>query len=185
VSDATVGAVTRLLLSKRLSIAANAPVASRMEAPPTDRDAALPVHPGAAAWLDGEEETFLEKYSDFFYIGAMVLSVLASGAAALASRMTPDPHSRIDDLLARLMVMLGEARRATAESDLDALEEETDSILIEALQATTRPSLDSHRATAFALALDQVRLAVSDRRRTIGIAPARATLHMPRLVAPE
>ena len=185
VSDSTAATVTRLLLSKRLSIGANAPSASRMEAPPTDRDAALPVHPGAAAWLDGEEETFLEKYSDLFYIGAMVLSVLASGAAALASRMSRDPHSRVDDFLARLMVMLGEARRASTDCELDALEEETDRILIEALQASTRPSLDSHRATAFALALDQVRLVISDRRRMIRLAGSQASPQAARLLTPD
>ena len=124
-------------------------MASRMEAPSTDRDAALPVHPGAAAWLDGEEETFLEKYSDFIYIGAMVLSVLASAAAALASRLTAADHSRIDDMMARLMAMLGEARRAASDEELDLLEEEADTILIEALQHPMRPSLDTQRATAF------------------------------------
>jgi TRAP transporter TAXI family solute receptor len=184
-SDSTAGAVTRLLLSKRLSIGANAPVASRMEAPSTDRDAALPVHPGAAAWLDGEEESFLEKYSDFIYIGAMVLSVLASAAAALASRLNASGHSRIDDMMARLMTMLGEARRAASDEDLDALEEEADAILIEALQHPMRPSLDSQRATAFTLALDQVRHAVSDRRRYLLSAALALPMTQTRLLTRE
>ena len=65
--------------------AAMTPLANRMEEPSTDKAAPFPAHPGAVAYLDGEEETFLDKYSDFIYIGAMLLSVLASAAAALAS----------------------------------------------------------------------------------------------------
>ena len=86
--DSLAGEITKLLFSNRPSIAHAAPLANQIEAPSTDRGAAIPVHPGAAAYLDDEEQTFFDKYSDGIYIGAMILSVLGSAAAAMASRMS-------------------------------------------------------------------------------------------------
>ena len=77
------------------AVAAASPLANRMEEPSTEKSAAFPVHPGAAAYLDGDEESFLDKYSDLIYIGAMLMSVLASAAAALACRMTAANHQHI------------------------------------------------------------------------------------------
>jgi hypothetical protein len=48
-----VGALTRLLLAARPAIPARIPIANRIEAPAADKGAALPVHPGALAFLDG------------------------------------------------------------------------------------------------------------------------------------
>ncbi len=93
--DAVAGDVTRLMLNAKSSLAARLPGANRIEAPPTDKDAALPVHHGAAAYIDGEEETFFDKYSDFLYLGAMLISVLGSGLAALASRMNSRQHAEM------------------------------------------------------------------------------------------
>ncbi len=46
--DSTAGEVTRRLFSERLSIAKLEKLANQIEAPATDKGAALPVHPGAA-----------------------------------------------------------------------------------------------------------------------------------------
>ena len=59
----------------------------RIEAPNTDKGAALPVHAGSAAYIDDDEQTFFDKYSDMIYIGAMLLGVLASGATAVMGRL--------------------------------------------------------------------------------------------------
>ena len=183
VSDGTVGEMVRILFATRPLIAASSPLANRMEAPSTDKGATLPVHPGAVAYLDGEEETFLEKYSDFIYIGAMVVSVLASAAAALASRLTAANHARSEELMELLLEHLGAAREAPTSTRLDELEREADTVLGQALEAGSLRHLDTHRVTALGLAIDQVRLAIRDRRRQIeGGAPAE-TRESPRILA--
>ena len=79
--DDTAAAVTRVFLTSRGAIAGLAPLANSIEAPSTDRGGAIPVHQGAVDYLDGNEKSFFEKYSDGFYIGAMLLSLLGSAAA--------------------------------------------------------------------------------------------------------
>src|SRR5712672_233455 len=82
-SDTAVGTFTRQLLAVRQTLAKEVPTASKIEKPDTDKDAALPAHQGAAAYIDGTERTFLEKYSDYFWAAILVLSGLGSAGAWL------------------------------------------------------------------------------------------------------
>ena len=73
-SDTTIAAFTRQLFAIRQAVMAEFPLAAKIETPDTDKDAAIPVHPGAAAFVDGEEKTFLDRYSDYIWWGLMGLS---------------------------------------------------------------------------------------------------------------
>jgi TRAP transporter TAXI family solute receptor len=52
-SDSTVAAFTRQLFAIRQSVMAEFPLAAKIETPDTDKDAVIPVHPGAAAISSG------------------------------------------------------------------------------------------------------------------------------------
>ena len=166
-SNSLAGEITRVLFSNRPAIAHFAPLANQIEAPATDRGAAIPVHPGAAAYLDDEEQTFFDKYSDAIYIGAMILSVLGTAAAALASRVSSNAPTEADSLLKRLLDVLRAARAAESQQALDVLEQETDDILIGGIAARNLRGLDGPAISALSLALDQARLAIKDRRRLL------------------
>jgi hypothetical protein len=169
--DSLVGDATRAILAARPAVAAIVPAANRIEAPSTDKGEALPTHPGAAAFLDGEEETFFEKYSDFFYIGAMLLSVVGSAVAALLSRLNTQNHMRVETLLARLMEIHRAVRAARDPAIVDGLEQEADDILAATLESHQVKALDGHNVSALSLALHQVRLAIEDQRRAVRAAP--------------
>ena len=164
--DSVVSDLTRFFFTKRAVLAEQAPLAERIEAPSTDKGAALAVHPGAAAYLDGEEETFFDKYSDFFYIGAMLLSIVGSGLAALASRMGSAQSSPLAGFSARLLQILKEARLAPDAAALDGYEAEIDQVLSAAL-GDGAASVEPNRLGVLALAVDQARLAVAERRRAL------------------
>ena len=55
----------------RQALIAENPAAARIEMPDTDKDAAIPVHPGAEAYVDGEEKTFMDRYSDLIWWGIL------------------------------------------------------------------------------------------------------------------
>src|SRR6185503_5777135 len=54
-SDTAVAALARQLFTNRQQLARELPTASQIEKPDTDKDAALPAHAGAAAYIDGNE----------------------------------------------------------------------------------------------------------------------------------
>ena len=72
-SDSAVGAFVRELFAVRPSLAREVPNAAKIQKPDTDKDAAMPAHPGAAAYIDGTERTFLDKYSDYLWGGVLLL----------------------------------------------------------------------------------------------------------------
>lgn len=169
--DSVAADLTRLLFAERLAIAQFAPLANQIEAPATTKGATLPVHPGAAAYLDDEEKGFFDQYSDFIYIGAMLLSVLGSGLAAVASRMSSVRHTEFDRLLERLLTILRAARAAPDLEHLAELERETDEILVSGIANRHVHKADAHGMTALTLALDQARQALRERRAELEAPP--------------
>lgn len=163
-SNAVAADLARAIFAERAAMTKLAPLASQIEAPSTDKDAALPVHAGAAAYYDNEEESFFDRYSDVVYLTAMLASVVGSALAALASRMTAVGHSELDALLERLLKVLRDARMAERPEDLDALERETDDILVAGMANRAITAVDAHGMAALSVALDQARHAVRDRR---------------------
>lgn len=166
-ANSVVGELVRQVLAQRAAVATKIPVANDIETPDTDKGEAFPTHPGAAAFIDDEEETFFDKYSDIIYIGAMVGSVFISLGATLISRITVRGYEQFDQLLGSALQILKDAREAPNLESLQSLELQIDDILTRTLAAGRMPKLDSHQLAGLTLAVEQARLALKDRRRTL------------------
>lgn len=169
--EATVAEFTRLLFTARPSLAGAASIANRIEIPDTEKGAAVPVHVGAAAYLDGEEKTFFERYGDWFYVAIMAFSLLGSGVAALLSRSSAKNQRTISVLIERLLNLMRSARIVQDQARLDDLEHDVDLIVIQALNHTSNIGVESHMLDAFNLALTQARHVISERRKVLSLYP--------------
>src|SRR5713101_7911384 len=163
-SEATVAAFTRQLFAIRQAVMAEFPLAAKIETPDTDKDAVIPVHPGAAAYVDGEEKTFLDRYSDFIWWGLMGLSAMGSAGAWFAGYLKKDERSNNSSLRERLLEMLGAARRSDSTDELDQMQAEADDILRDTLQRFEHGAIEEGALTAFNIALEQFHNAVADRK---------------------
>jgi len=163
-SEATAGEFTRLLLGARQSLTAEFPAVGKIEAPDTEKGAAVAVHPGAAAYLDGEQKSFFERYNDWIYYGLMLLSFVGSAAAWLMNYTRVDDRAKKLGLLDRLLEVMKEAREAPNVDRLDQLQVETDQILETTIHQVEDQNLDQTALQAFVLALDQTRRAIAERR---------------------
>jgi TRAP-type uncharacterized transport system substrate-binding protein len=158
------GEVTRQFLTHRAALTALTPLANYMEAPSTDKDAAVPAHQGTIDYIDGDENGFFDRYSDFFYLGAMLMSVVGSAAAALASRLRVSTQERSEQLIERLLELLSAARRAPSPVELDDYERELDEAMVSSLTDGRLRKMAPTELHMVALALDQARLAIQERR---------------------
>ena len=163
-SETTVAAFTRQLFAIRQAVMAEFPLAAKIETPDTDKDAVIPVHPGAAAYVDGEEKTFLDRYSDFIWWGLMGLSAMGSAGAWFAGYLKKDERSNNSSLRERLLEMLGAARRSDSTDELDQMQTEADDILRDTLQCFEHGAIEEGALTAFNIALEQFHNAVADRK---------------------
>ncbi|SFK66990.1 TAXI family TRAP transporter solute-binding subunit [Methylocapsa palsarum] len=182
-NNETVGALTELLLSSRPTLASRVPLANRIEAPASDKGAALPVHPGVLAYLNDEEQTIFEKYGDVFYIGAMALSLLGTALAAIATRFSRRQSADVEKILQRLLEIVKAARCVEHVDALDEIEKEADELLALALAGDAEKELSVYRLTATNLALNQVRHAIAEKRQSFSAAGTRVAVPFtPRVV---
>jgi TRAP-type uncharacterized transport system substrate-binding protein len=164
IPDHVISTFTRQLFAVRQTLVSEFPLAAKIETPDTDKDAVLPVHPGAAAYVDGEEKTFLDRYSDYIWFSLMALSGVGSLGAWFASYLRRDERNSHTALRDRLLDMLGLARRSESADELDAMQADADIILRDALTCYEHGAIDEGGLTAFGMALEQFHNAVADRR---------------------
>jgi TRAP transporter TAXI family solute receptor len=162
--ESTVAIFTRQLFAIRQAVMAEFPLAAKIETPDTDKDAVIPVHPGAAAYVDGEEKTFLDRYSDFIWWGLMGLSAMGSAGAWFAGYLKKDERSNNSSLRERLLDMLSAARSSDSTEELDQMQTEADDILRNTLHCFEHGAIEEGALTAFNIALEQFHNAVADRK---------------------
>ena len=125
----TVGALAKALMESRRELISEFPLVTQISAPSSDKDATIPVHPGAKAYFEGEEKTVFDKYGDQFFYATLILGTLTSALAAvwkfiLGGSSTPGGRliDRLNDLTARI-------RSAKSEEELEAVENDINAML--------------------------------------------------------
>ena len=168
VSDSAITAFTRALFNLRPTLAKEIPAAAKIEKPDTDKDAPIPAHPGAAAYIDGTERTFLDKYSDFIWGGVLLLSVLGSGSAWLRHYIKRDERLQSTVHRDRLLTAIARVRQTDSLEELDVLQCEADDVLRETLACYDDGAIEEGDLAAYSLVLEQFHHAIVDRRAVIG-----------------
>ncbi|MEA2862388.1 MAG: hypothetical protein QOC84_344 [Bradyrhizobium sp.] len=171
VSDSAIAAFTRQLFAARRTVMAEFPLAAKIETPDTDKDAVIPVHPGAAAFVDGEEKSFLDRYSDYIWWALMALSAMGSAGAWFAGYMKKDERNDNSSLRERLLEMIAAARRSDSVEELDRMQADADNILHDTLNGFEHGAIEEGALTAFNIALEQFHNAVADRRALLTSLP--------------
>jgi hypothetical protein len=166
-SDATIADFTRVFINAKAQIAADAPLAARIEAPDQEKTSPIPIHPGTVTYLDGQTSTFLERYGDWFYMAIMGVGLGGSFIAAWLSVRGARAREQLMHRLSGLDDLLAAARAAQDEAALATIDGEADKIFAYALRETAKNNMDPSSAMAFNMAITQVREAVLRRRQVL------------------
>jgi TRAP transporter TAXI family solute receptor len=164
VAESTIAIFTRQLFAIRQTLKNEFPLAAKIETPDTDKDATIPVHPGAAAFVDGEEKTFLDRYSDYIWWALMAASAMGSVGAWFAGYLKKDERNVNTSQRDRLLDMLATARQCDSMEELDQMQSEADNILRHTLQCFEHGTIEEGTLTAFNIAIEQFHNAVADRK---------------------
>jgi NMT1-like family len=170
--DTAVGAFIRELFAVRPSLAREVPNAAKIQKPDTDKDAAMPAHPGAAAYIDGTERTFLDKYSDYLWGGVLLLSALGSVTAWFRHYLKRDQRNLNTLHRDKLLAAIATVRKMDSVEELDAMQHEADDILRETLECYDNGAIEQGDLSAYGLVLEQFHHAVADRRAALGATAA-------------
>src|SRR5206468_397658 len=98
-------------------------------APSTDADAYLPVHPGALAVYNGTQQSFIDEYSNYIYLGPMALAGIASLVAAACKFLGIGQPQFKAGPLDTLYGFSRQIRSVKSEAELASIEDQIDNIL--------------------------------------------------------
>jgi len=163
-SETTVAAFARQLFAIRQALANQVPGAVHIKKPDTDKDAELPVHRGAAAYIDGTERSFLDRYGDYFWFVLLFLSALGSAGAWLRHFMKRDEKEETTIDRGKMMAMISKVRTAQSAEELLAMQREVDAIIRETLACYDDDAIEEEDLAAFELVLALFNHAVTERR---------------------
>jgi TRAP-type uncharacterized transport system substrate-binding protein len=170
-----VTSLTQTIMNVRRDLLHEQPIFAQITSPSTDADAYLPLHPGAAAFYNGTQQSFMDEYGNWIYLTPMVLA----GAATLFATAwkflgigSPASEGPLDSLYA----LRRRIRNADSETELSDIEEEIDDIL----KAERAKSVDGDKNAVDAVTLNvaahRLENLIHDRRTMLAKRPAVASV---------
>lgn len=166
-SETTVAAFFRQLFAVRQAVARQVPGAAHIIKPDTEKDTELPVHRGAAAVIDGNERTFLDRYGDYFWFALLLLSGIGSAGAWLRRYLNRNEREENTSHRNRILGMVSSARTAESNQELLAMQREADAIIRETLQCYDEGAIEEEELAAFSLVLELLSHAIVERRAAL------------------
>src|SRR3954449_8407322 len=124
-----VTSLTQALMNARRDLLGELPILAQRTSPHTDPDAYLPVHPGAAAYYNGTQQSFLDKWGNAIFLAPMIFGALLSVAAAAWKFLRADDLGHDDQALDALYAVGHGIRTTQTESELSEIERKIDNIL--------------------------------------------------------
>jgi TRAP-type uncharacterized transport system substrate-binding protein len=167
VHETLVATLAKVLYSSRQTFAVVEPGQIKIEAPSTDKDADIVLHPGALAYLSDSQQSFFDKYGDDIFYGLLIFPVFGSGIAAVASFLLRDTRTKRLRLLQRVLDLVRKAHAAQTVQTLDQLQIEADNLVIAIIHLSEHEEFDETARMSFSFALDQLRFAIAGRRAAI------------------
>jgi TRAP-type uncharacterized transport system substrate-binding protein len=121
--------LAQYILKVRRELLRENPLFAQIAAPNIEPDAYLPVHPGALAFYNGTQQSFIDQYSNYIYIGPMILGAIASVLAAAWKFLGIGQPEFRQGTLDTLYGLARRIRGVESEGELSAIEEEIDNLL--------------------------------------------------------
>jgi TRAP transporter TAXI family solute receptor len=164
VSDDLAGAVVKALMDARRDLLGDFPQLAQISSPSTEKDAYIPIHPGAAAYFDGEQKTIFDKYGDQLFYGSMLIGSLTSLIAAAWTFMMKGPENPAERPLNRLYALAERIRKTRDESELAEIEQTIDDILKGELERYSGGEAEAAEAAALSLATHRLEYLIGQAR---------------------
>lgn len=167
-----VGTLTQTIMSVRRDLLAEQPIFAQITAPSTDADSYLAVHPGAAAFYNGTQQSFMDEYGNWIYLTPMVLGGIASVLAAAWKFLGIGQPATVQGPLDSLYALARRIRKGDTEAQLSDIEDEIDGILREQRSRAARGDETAVDEATLNVAAHRLENLIHDRRTLLATRPA-------------
>jgi TRAP-type uncharacterized transport system substrate-binding protein len=163
--------LTKALMNVRRDLLGELPILAQVAAPDTDPDAFLPVHPGAAAFYNGTQQSFLDKWGNAIFLAPMIFGGLVSVLAAAWKFLRVGESRKGEQALDSLYAVGRRIRTAEGEPDLSEIEREIDRVLQAQRAKATAGDENSLDVATLNVAAHRLQSLIHDRRIQIAAQP--------------
>jgi TRAP-type uncharacterized transport system substrate-binding protein len=164
------------ILKVRRELLRDNPLFAQIAAPSIEQDAYLPVHPGALALYNGTTQSFIDEYSNYIYLGPMILGGIASVLAAAWKFLGIGQPEFREGPLDTLYGLARRIRGVNSESELSNIEEEIDNILKAERRMAEAGNEDAVDAATLNVVAHRLENLIHDRKAMIAAKPPIASV---------
>ncbi|SDK22064.1 MULTISPECIES: TAXI family TRAP transporter solute-binding subunit [Bradyrhizobium] len=166
VGNSAITDLTQSLVDVRRDLLSQYPILAQAAEPSTDADALIPIHPGAATYYNGNQQSFLDKYDDKLYYGSLLLGSLLS--VIVAAWRFAGSGAAPRSMLEPLYEFGNEIKGAKSEAELEEIEKRIDDILKSELARNANgEGADSPDMAALGLTAHRLQYLMSHRRLSL------------------
>ena len=160
----TAGDLARVIYENKSELGLDTGFATKIQPAATDKDAFIVAHPGAAAYINDDVKSFMDRYSDMMYLGAGALSVIGSIFAAIYAKITRVAPEKASELSTAILNIGEKVEHVHSLDELDCLQEELEKILRRAIIGLRDGTISSDGLDTFKLGYELVRDEIEMRR---------------------
>jgi TRAP-type uncharacterized transport system substrate-binding protein len=165
-SSNLVATLTQTIMRVRRDLLVEQPIFAQITAPSTDADANVPLHPGAAAFYNGTQQSFMDEYGNWIYLAPMIIGGVATVLAG-AWKFLAVGKSESQGPLDALYALARRIRKADTQAELSAIEDEIDSILRTQRAKAAAGDENAVDATTLNVAAHRLENLIHDRRAAV------------------
>ena len=155
------------MMAARRDLLPELPILAQITAADTDSAAYLPVHPGAAAFYNGTQESFLDKWGNIIFLVPMIVGGLVSVLAAARKFMRADEPLSPEEALDVLYALGRRIRVSGKEAELNEIEGEIDRVLQTQRRKEITGQRESRDLVALNVAAHRLENLIHDRRMVL------------------
>lgn len=164
----SIAELMRHLYLIRQNLSAAIPGAGLMTAPDLEEATSFLIHPGVRTYVNGEQRTWFDKYSDYIYLGLFFGSGLGSVVVGMFSWMGGRGNSDPKEPARRIEALLDAVRDAKTREELDAAEREADATFRSVFSLGVGGQLSGGGIASFDMAMHELRNRIAARRAALG-----------------
>lgn len=163
----TAGELARTIYENKAELALDDGFATKIEPADVDKTALVVAHQGVTEYINDTAKSFLERYSDLFYLGVAALSVIGSLFVALYTKVTRVAPEKASELATAILDIGERAADTKSMEALDGLQDELERVLRGVVIGLRDGTISSDGLDTFKLGYEFVRDEIGLRRESL------------------
>jgi TRAP-type uncharacterized transport system substrate-binding protein len=163
----TAGELARTIYENKAELALEDGFASKIEPAEVEKSAFVAAHQGVAEYINDTSKSFLERYSDLFYLAVATLSVIGSLFVALYTKVTRVAPEKASELATAILDIGERVAHVQTMEALDGLQDELERVLRGAVIGLRDGTISSDGLDTFKLGYEFVRDEIGMRRESL------------------